>query len=183
MYFSSYYRLSAFCGQTLHTKIFDAPGELSSIFLQYLGRHPVAMSAITLRHGTYDDFSLLVQWAVDEFEWELSTSDYLNYNSFLPSGWFWAAENERKETVGFICAVEHGPNDGYIGLFFVRKDQRGNGIGKPLLENALKILEGRNITLVAGKYEALVAALLAHALLFRTARHGYLRKEKFHYPP
>lgn len=43
--------------------------------------------------------------------------------------------------------MEHGDKDGYIGCYVVRKDYRGNGVGRLLFDKAIKRLDGRNIAL------------------------------------
>lgn len=48
-----------------------------------------------------------------------------------------------------MASVKHGAEDGFIGCYVVRKDYRGNGVGRVLFDQALTYLDGRNIALCA----------------------------------
>jgi len=107
---------------------------------------PVKPNAV-IRTATYKDFELATQWTRNEFDWEMCAQDFLVYQRCYQEDSFWAAENDRGETVGFISSVKHGAEDGFIGCYVVRKDYRGNGMGRMLFDKALTYLDGRNIAL------------------------------------
>jgi len=54
----------------------------------------------------------------------------------------WVAK-DREKTIGF-CMAEHEPNNGRLGAIYLLPEYQGQGIGKKLMEMALKWLEKDN---------------------------------------
>ncbi|XP_035213926.1 uncharacterized protein LOC118187759 isoform X3 [Stegodyphus dumicola] len=56
-----------------------------------------------------------------------------------------AESSQPKQIVGACSGMAYGPGRGFMGLYMVREEYRGLGIGSQLWNKAMKHLEGRNI--------------------------------------
>lgn len=82
-----------------------------------------------LRPMTAAEVERLVEWAADE-GWNPGLEDARTFYAVDPEG-FMAVELEG-EMVGGGAIVRHHPDFGFMGLFIIRPDHRGKGLGRTL---------------------------------------------------
>lgn len=92
------------------------------------------MSTLTVRHMTPAEARLPLAWAERE-GWNPGGQDAQLFYAADPQGFFVGLE--QGEPVATISAVRYGDRYAFIGLFIVRPDRRGDGIGPLLAEAAL----------------------------------------------
>ncbi len=92
------------------------------------------MSTLTVRSMTAAEAQLPLAWAARE-GWNPGGQDAELFYAADPQGFFVGLE--QGEPVATISAVTYGDRYAFIGLFIVRPDRRGDGIGPLLAEAAL----------------------------------------------
>jgi GNAT superfamily N-acetyltransferase len=96
--------------------------------------------ALTLRLMTEDEAARLVRWAADE-GWNPGLQDARIFWATDPEG-FIAAELE-DELIGGGTIVSYHGEFGFMGLFVVRPEFRGRGLGSQLWHARVRLLQSR----------------------------------------
>lgn len=108
-------------------------------------------NGITVRSAQAKDFAKLVEWSSsDDDDWELGPADFEVWQRCFPPESFLAAVDADDNLMGFCAGVKHGDNIGFIGMYYVKEEFRGCGVGAILWKTVMKYLEGRNLCLAAG---------------------------------
>lgn len=89
-----------------------------------------------------------MKWA-KELQWNPGCFDAKVFLAADPNGFFLALDKATGEFVGCVCGVRYGLDKGFIGIYIVRKEFRGRGIGMALFSKAMQHLEGRIVALDA----------------------------------
>ena len=100
-------------------------------------------SPLMIRKMEQEDVAVAVSWA-DREGWNPGIHDGVALFSGNPDG-IWVAEEE-EQVVGMLSAVWLSSEVGNLGLFLVRPDCRGRGIGKALRRKAEQRLEGCTVS-------------------------------------
>jgi len=90
------------------------------------------------------DLALAIDWAAQE-GWNPGLTDAQSFRAADPEG-FLIAELDG-EPVAVISAVRYGASYGFIGLYIVKPEYRGQGHGWAIWQAAMQRLQGRNIGL------------------------------------
>jgi GNAT superfamily N-acetyltransferase len=90
------------------------------------------------------DVERALDWAAAE-GWNPGTHDAVSFYAADPDGFFVATWDD--EPVGCVSAVAYGAELGFIGLYIVRPEWRGKGLGFALWQAGIDYLGGRNIGL------------------------------------
>lgn len=98
----------------------------------------------TIRNMRGDEVAIAIEWAADE-GWNPGLHDAACFHAADPDG-FLVAECGG-EPVGCISAVSYAGRFGFIGLYIVRPDWRGRGIGLRLWTAGMKRLSGHVVGL------------------------------------
>jgi GNAT superfamily N-acetyltransferase len=98
----------------------------------------------TLRNMTRQELDFSLELAARE-GWNPGLHDADCFYAADPRG-FWVGVLEG-EAIATISAVKYGANFGFLGLYIVKPEFRGQGYGKQLWNTALAYLEGRTIGL------------------------------------
>lgn len=115
------------------------------------------------------DLDKVIQWTSVE-GWNLGLNDG---NAFLvadPTGLLVACLDD--EPVAAIAAIKYGTSIGFIGLYIVREDLRGRGMGYPLWKAAIASLEGRTVGLDAVVAQQGNYARSGFAIAFNATRYS-----------
>ncbi|MDK2125501.1 GNAT family N-acetyltransferase [Parachitinimonas caeni] len=91
-----------------------------------------------------DELATAVDWAKAE-GWDPGLRDVLGFYKADTTGFL--AGKYANQMVATISAVKYGAGFGFIGLYIVRNEFRGRGLGFKLWEAAIASLAGRNIGL------------------------------------
>ena len=105
-------------------------------------RVPIAPPGVRIRPAAEGELDRVLDWAAAE-GWNPGRADASRYRATDP-GAFLVAERDG-EPVGSIAAVRYGPALGFMGLYLVRPEHRGLGIGHSLWLAAIARLAGRTI--------------------------------------
>lgn len=111
----------------------------------------------------------VLDWAAAE-GWNPGLGDADVFHATDPEGFLLALEGETP--VGAIAAVRYPSRFGFIGLFLVRPDRRGRGIGRRLFEAALARLDGYTVGLDAVPEAAALYERFGFAPAYRHVRWG-----------
>jgi ribosomal protein S18 acetylase RimI-like enzyme len=90
------------------------------------------------------DLQLTIDWAAQE-GWNPGLHDAHCFRVADPSGFF--IGELRDEPVGSISAVAYDANFGFIGLYIVKPEWRGRGLGYRIWQHGIAYLGARNIGL------------------------------------
>lgn len=102
------------------------------------------MHAYTIRTMTRPDLDLALSWAKQE-GWRPGVYDADHFYQTDPDGFFMGFIGD--QPIGCISGVKYGDDYGFIGLYIVRPEWRGQGYGLQLWQTAMTTLQGRNIGL------------------------------------
>ncbi len=91
-----------------------------------------------------NELSTAINWARNE-GWNPGIHDAAAFYQADPTGFLAGKYND--QIIATISAVKYGSHFGFIGLYIVKDEFRGNGFGFKLWEAALSSLSGRNIGL------------------------------------
>ncbi|RKP44185.1 N-acetyltransferase [Trinickia fusca] len=93
---------------------------------------------------TADEVALAIDWAARE-GWNPGLHDAQSFRVADPNGFF--VGEWRGEPVGSISAVAYDDHFGFIGLYIVKPEFRGKGLGLRIWQHAIAYLGPRNIGL------------------------------------
>ena len=99
---------------------------------------------LTIRSMTSEEINTAIDWASDE-GWNPGIFDGDAFYSTDPDGFLIGMLGEEK--VAMISAIRYGEDYGFIGLFIVKPEYRGQGYGMQIWQSAMERLAGRNIGL------------------------------------
>ena len=118
---------------------------------------------ITYRHATCSELANVLDWAADE-GWNPGTGDASAFFQADPNGFF-VAEDASGALLAAISVVNHSDSFAFLGLYIVRPNHRGKGIGLGLWRHALKHAGERTIGLdgVEAQQHNYEASGFAHA--------------------
>jgi GNAT superfamily N-acetyltransferase len=97
---------------------------------------------LTIRNMTRDEVCTAVDWA-DKEGWNPGLRDAEAFYNAAPNG-FYAGEIAG-EMVATVSLVDYPGDLSFFGFNIVRKDMRGQGIGRRMVEHVLESARGRNI--------------------------------------
>ena len=118
----------------------------------------------TFRNATLPELKLILDWAAAE-GWNPGLDDAEAFYQADPDGFF-VAENAKDEIVAAISVVNHSDDFAFLGLYIVRPDERGKGIGLGLWQYALNHASGRTVGLdgVEAQLHNYIAPVFSHAV-------------------
>lgn len=87
------------------------------------------------RPATLHEVHLMLDWAADE-GWNPGLDDAAAFHGSDPGGFF-VATDTADQPVAAISVVNHTPNFAFLGLYIVRPEHRGQGIGLALWSHAM----------------------------------------------
>ncbi len=99
---------------------------------------------ICCRTATRDEVHLALDWAADE-GWNPGLDDAAAFYAADPEGFFVATEEG--QPVAVISVVNHTQDFAFLGLYIVRPNHRGRGIGLALWEHAMRHAGSRTVGL------------------------------------
>src|SRR5256885_8448307 len=99
---------------------------------------------LVLRPMTRAEVDLAIEWAAQE-GWNPGLRDAENFYAADPNGFFVAELSGRP--AGCISAVAYDATFGFLGLYIVKPELRGQGVGLQLWQQAMDYLGTRNIGL------------------------------------
>ena len=102
------------------------------------------MTAPVIRNLALSEVETLVSWAGDE-GWNPGLADAAAFHAADPDGFLGVFVDG--EMAGGISAVAYGTTFGFIGLYIVKPEYRGRGLGRAVWDAGIKRLEGRTIGL------------------------------------
>ena len=102
------------------------------------------MSHYHIRPMTEDEVSLAIEWAVLE-GWNPGLNDAACFYAADADGFLVGLLDG--EPVAAISAVRYGRTFGFLGLYIVKPQYRGQGYGLPIWKAAMARMQGRNIGL------------------------------------
>ena len=97
-----------------------------------------------VRNMTRDDLRHAFDWSVAE-GWNIGLHDHDVFYATDPHGFFLGELNG--EPIGSVSGVAYNETFGFIGIYIVRTEFRGQGYGLPIFQAAMNYLGGRNIGL------------------------------------
>jgi len=100
---------------------------------------------MTYRTATLNDMPLILNWAADE-GWNPGLDDAKALFAADPAGFF-VALDAQGEPIASISVVNHTADFAFLGLYIVRKEHRGRGIGLGLWRHALEHAGTRTVGL------------------------------------
>jgi GNAT superfamily N-acetyltransferase len=98
----------------------------------------------TIRTMRHDEVAIAIEWAARE-GWNPGLHDAACFHAADPSGFLLAECGD--EPVGCISAVSYAGRFGFVGLYIVRPEWRGRGIGLRLWTEGMKRLSGQVVGL------------------------------------
>ncbi len=123
---------------------------------------------IEVRGMTRREFDIATEWLAEE-RWNPVLHDGDCFYVADPDGFLIALLNG--EPVGCVSAVRYGEDLGFAGLFIVRKEFRGRGIGTALGREALQRMGGRTVGADAVLERAELYAQYGFVELFHSFRY------------
>src|SRR3990167_2769337 len=97
-----------------------------------------------IRPATRKELDIMVEWAAKE-GWNPGLYDADAFYATDPQGFFMGFLDN--EPIASLSAVSYSPAFGFLGLYIVKPEYRGNGYGWKLWQEALKHLPSQNIGL------------------------------------
>lgn len=97
------------------------------------------------RTAKLSELSLILSWAAEE-GWNPGLDDAEVFFAADPAGFF-VALDAQDEPIASISVVNHTADFAFLGLYIVRKEYRGRGIGLGLWQHALKHASNRTVGL------------------------------------
>lgn len=91
-----------------------------------------------------DELNIAIQWAKQE-GWNPGLQDATAFYAADPTGFLIGTLGSTP--IATISAVKYGSSFGFIGLYIVKEEFRGQGYGLKLWQEAMQSLKGRNIGL------------------------------------
>jgi hypothetical protein len=122
----------------------------------------------TIRALTRAELGTALDWAAAE-GWNPGLHDAGPFHAADPEGFFGAFLDG--ELIGSLSAVRYGESLGFIGLYIVKPERRGQGYGMQLWQRALEHLAGRAIGLDGVVERQADYARSGFALAYRNVRY------------
>jgi GNAT superfamily N-acetyltransferase len=122
-----------------------------------------------VRALTLNEVRLVVDWARLE-GWNPGFADADAFHATDPDGFIGLFENETLAAA--ISAVRYSPAFGFIGLFIVRSDRRGCGLGRAVWQAGMARLEGATIGLDGVQEQQANYGRQGFVATFRTIRYA-----------
>ena len=122
-----------------------------------------------IRALSVDEVRTVMDWAADE-GWNPGLHDAPSFFSADPEGFLGAFIEG--QLVGSISAVCYGDDYAFLGLYLVKPELRGQGIGSQLWAHAMKRVEGRTVGLDGVVDMQSSYARSGFALAYRNIRFG-----------
>jgi hypothetical protein len=97
-----------------------------------------------IKNMSQSEVALAIEWAAQE-GWNPGTSDASSFFLADPSGFFISKLGD--QTVAIISAIRYGEQFGFIGLYIVHPDFRGQGFGWEIWQVGMNYLKGLPIGL------------------------------------
>lgn len=97
------------------------------------------------RNATLPELALILDWAAEE-GWNPGLDDADAFFSADPDGFF-VAVDETDALIASISVVNHTPDFSFLGLYIVKPDHRGHGVGLGLWTHALSHAGDRTVGL------------------------------------
>ncbi|MEM0947981.1 MAG: GNAT family N-acetyltransferase [Pseudomonadota bacterium] len=97
------------------------------------------------RNATRAELEQILDWAAEE-GWNPGLDDAEAFYAADPNG-FYVAVDEADRPIASISVVNHTPDFAFLGLYIVKPEFRGQGIGLSLWTHALKHADSRTIGL------------------------------------
>lgn len=110
----------------------------------YGGTYPMILSDYSIRPMTRRDLDLAIEWAAAA-GWNPGLHDADCFYTADPTGFL--IGQLAGEPIAAISVVKYGATFGFLGLYIVKTEFRGQGYGLKLWHAGLKTLEGRNVGL------------------------------------
>ena len=122
-----------------------------------------------IRALSVDEVRTVMDWAADE-GWNPGVHDAPSFFSVDPQGFLGAFIED--QLVGSISAVCYGDDYAFLGLYLVKPELRGQGIGSQLWAHAMQRVEGRTVGLDGVVDMQSSYARSGFALAYRNIRFG-----------
>lgn len=122
-----------------------------------------------IRPLALDEARTLVDWARCE-GWNPGLADADVFHATDPDGFIGLFEGHALAAA--ISAVRYAPDFGFIGLFIVRPDRRGHGLGRAVWDAAMSRLDGVTIGLDGVREQQANYARQGFVPAFRTIRYA-----------
>ncbi len=122
-----------------------------------------------IRALSLDEVRTVIDWAADE-GWNPGVHDAQLFFSADPQGFLGAFIDD--QLVGSISAVCYGDDFAFLGLYLVKPELRGQGIGSQLWAHAMQRVEGRTVGLDGVVDMQSSYARSGFALAYRNIRFG-----------
>ena len=122
-----------------------------------------------IRALSLDEVRTVIDWAADE-GWNPGVHDAQLFFSADPQGFLGAFIDD--QLVGSITAVCYGDDFAFLGLYLVKPELRGQGIGSQLWAHAMQRVEGRTVGLDGVVDMQSSYARSGFALAYRNIRFG-----------
>lgn len=124
--------------------------------------------AFTVRSATREEIAQVFDWAVEE-GWNPGLNDPEVFYRLDPQGFFVGELDGR--LVGSVSAVSYNRRFGFMGLYIVRREYRGQGYGVDLWDTGMLHLRGRNIGLACPVAQESYYADIGFRTAFRSTRY------------
>ena len=100
---------------------------------------------ITFRNATFAELAMVLDWAANE-GWNPGLDDAAAFLAADPKGFF-VAEDASGAPLAAISVVNHSDDFAFLGLYIVRPEHRGKGIGLGLWQHSLQHAGDRTVGL------------------------------------
>lgn len=124
--------------------------------------------AFTVRKATREEIDRVFDWAVEE-GWNPGLNDPEVFYRLDPEGFF-VGELDG-QLVGSVSAIAYNRRFGFMGLYIVRRQYRGQGYGVDLWDTGMLHLRGRNIGLACPLAQQSYYGDIAFRTAFRSTRY------------
>ncbi len=108
------------------------------------GEKNMTVADFVIRRMNRDEVGLAIAWAADE-GWNPGLHDAECFYVADPNGFFLGELNG--QPIGCISAVAYDATFGFIGLYIVKPEFRGRGLGLQLWHEAMRYMGNRNVGL------------------------------------
>ncbi|KFM82368.1 hypothetical protein X975_09919, partial [Stegodyphus mimosarum] len=103
------------------------------------------MPKISIRNADFSDIPGILELVRIIGRYVSFEDELFSWMTLDPQAIVIAERSQPKQIVGACSGMAYGPDRGFMGLYMVREEYRGHGIGKQLWNKAMKHLEGRNM--------------------------------------
>ncbi|XP_035213923.1 uncharacterized protein LOC118187759 isoform X1 [Stegodyphus dumicola] len=103
------------------------------------------MPEISVRNADFSDIPSILELVRIIGRYVSFEDELFSWMALDPQAVVIAESSQSKQIVGACSGMAYGPGRGFMGLYMVREEYRGRGIGTQLWNKAMKHLEDRNI--------------------------------------